>query len=441
MKNKCFVIKQEKYDAQEIAFKISDYINPEGCKRIFVKPNMVIDPQKGEEQNWIATVTNPSLIEAVLIVLKTKVKTPVEVIIGDAPMAASNHNKTLKLLRIHEIIQKYQSNDFQIQLIDIREWHWKYVANMCVSRKKLLGDPKGNIKVNLAKNSAFADKDCKNYEAFDNINPVCEFHNDNDNIYSISASVLEADMFINLPKLKTHRIAGMTCAMKNLVGINSNKNCVPHNTCGTEMEGGDSCPSNRSNAFDETKGIGGFARKILRKKNPVLNYCLVPIKIIYDQLRPASQKIGWGMWYGNDTIWRSIIDLNRIVLYSDKKGYMQDSIQRKYICIADAIVSGEGEGPLHPIPKKTDVMLVSDNPFAVDMAAAEMMGFDYMKIPFLYKQLNNNMRYPITSCKKEDEVVIEIDNREMSVRGMEKYFEFKFLPTGGWIGHIEKENR
>jgi len=35
----------------------------------------------------------------------------------------------------------------------------------------------------------------------------------------ISNAFLEADLFINVPKLKTHVIAGMTCCMKNLFGL------------------------------------------------------------------------------------------------------------------------------------------------------------------------------------------------------------------------------
>ena len=35
----------------------------------------------------------------------------------------------------------------------------------------------------------------------------------------ISKTFLEADIFINVPKLKTHAIAGMTCCMKNLFGL------------------------------------------------------------------------------------------------------------------------------------------------------------------------------------------------------------------------------
>lgn len=217
---------------------------------------MVINPWKGEESDWIATVTNRSLVEAVLMVIAQKATEPVEITIGDAPMARSKHEITLKLLGLRKLIKKYNHGFLSIQLIDIREWYWKYVATMCVSRKKLPGDPKGIKYVNLKNDSAFSGKENKDYEAFDNIKPVSEFHNEKDNIFSISGSILDADLFINLPKMKTHRIAGITCAMKNLVGMNANKNCVPHNTKGSSCEGGDAFEGSRNNLDKELVGVG-----------------------------------------------------------------------------------------------------------------------------------------------------------------------------------------
>jgi len=37
-----------------------------------------------------------------------------------------------------------------------------------------------------------------------------------------------------------------------------------------------------------------------------------------------------GSWYGNDTLWRSILDLNRIVLYVDKYSKMIN-IREKFL--------------------------------------------------------------------------------------------------------------
>jgi len=47
-----------------------------------------------------------------------------------------------------------------------------------------------------------------------------------------SGSAIRADVCVNLPKLKTHKKAGITCSLKNLVGINGDKNWLPHHTEG-----------------------------------------------------------------------------------------------------------------------------------------------------------------------------------------------------------------
>ena len=166
MNSNCWILKQETYNVDEITRQIEDYIDVRGCKRVFIKPNMVINPWKGEEDDWIATVTHPSIIEAVLRVLKKQSNGTMEVIIGDAPMARSRHKETLRLLGLKSLIAKYNAPDFPITLIDIRQWYWKHIANMCVSRQKLEGDPKGIIPVNLFADSVFADKPNKNFEAF-----------------------------------------------------------------------------------------------------------------------------------------------------------------------------------------------------------------------------------------------------------------------------------
>lgn len=48
-----------------------------------------------------------------------------------------------------------------------------------------------------------------------------------------------ADVFINLPKMKVHKKTGVTLSLKNLVGINADKNWLPHYSGGSPRNGGD----------------------------------------------------------------------------------------------------------------------------------------------------------------------------------------------------------
>lgn len=154
-------------------------------------------------------------------------------------------------------------------------------------------------------------------------------------------------------------------------------------------------------------------------------------------LNPKSEQTGYGMWYGNDTIWRSILDLNRIVLYSDKQGNMKDTVQRRYLCIEDAIVSGEGGGPLHPTPKKTNIIAVSDNPVAIDLFASTVMGFDWKRIPSVEKALNDSIKWPLVNYKFND-VIINYHDTEYDLESIREVLAFDFQPTKGWEGHIER---
>lgn len=60
--------------------------------------------------------------------------------------------------------------------------------------------------------------------------------------YLLANSVLDADLVINVPKLKTHIKAGVTAALKNLIGINGHKEYLPHHTNGCPASGGDQYP-------------------------------------------------------------------------------------------------------------------------------------------------------------------------------------------------------
>src|SRR4029079_16661561 len=57
--------------------------------------------------------------------------------------------------------------------------------------------------------------------------------------YLVARELIEADVVFNVPKLKTHKKAGITGALKNLVGINGHKAYLPHHRKGGSIDGGD----------------------------------------------------------------------------------------------------------------------------------------------------------------------------------------------------------
>ena len=109
-------------------------------------------------------------------------------------------------------------------------------------KEKVDGDLSGCISINLKEHSEFTHSKC-NPETFRVINyskeDMNKFHDKENHVYSISKSVLNADVIINLPKLKTHRLAGISVALKNIVGITASKKCLPHYSSGSKEENGD----------------------------------------------------------------------------------------------------------------------------------------------------------------------------------------------------------
>ena len=145
-------------------------------------------------------------------------------------------------------------------------------------------------------------------------------HSDGRHEYRISRTVTSADVFINLPKIKTHKKVGVTLCLKNLVGINTGRNWLPHHTDGDPGNGGDQFPVATTRGRSERFGVRNLER--LTNKHPKL---FAPV---YHMAKKAAtpffghtrQTIRSGNWHGNDTCWRMVQDINRCLFYSDGRG-------------------------------------------------------------------------------------------------------------------------
>lgn len=197
--------------------------------------------------------------------------------------------------------------------------------------------------------------------------------------YLVARDVLEADVIVNLPKLKTHKKAGITCALKNLIGINGNKEYLPHHRVGGAGDGGDCYPGrspvkrlleralDRQNATTSTRVAGAWNRAVEQ---------LARIA------RAQGDELGVeGSWSGNDTIWRTCLDLNRILLYGRPDGTLADAPQRRTLHLVDAITAGQGEGPLSADPLPLGLLLGGSNAGAIDLVGALLLDYDPGRIP------------------------------------------------------------
>jgi len=212
--------------------------------------------------------------------------------------------------------------------------------------------------------------------------------------YVIAREALDADVILNLPKLKTHRKAGMTGALKNLVGLNGNKEYLPHHRKGGTRTGGDCYPgSSVLKSLAETM-LDAANRRIGRES---FSRWLFGARIALELKKIAGGEAEIdGGWHGNDTVWRTVLDINRIALYGRPDGTMADSPQRRVLSLTDGLVCGQGDGPLMPEPLPLGVVTFSDSSADVDRLHCRLLGLDPDRLPMV-REAGSQFRWPLPS--------------------------------------------
>jgi hypothetical protein len=265
---------------------------------------------------------------------------------------------------------------------------------------------------------------------------------DGRNEYLLSETVLSADLVVNLPKLKTHKKTGVTLALKNLVGINGDKNLLPHHCVGSPEQGGDEFPG--GSAVDRVRSAATeVARGLLRRG---IGARMVRWVRRAENAARGDAFIRSGNWHGNQTTWRMCLDLNRCLYYSDARGahFDADAPVRTVLTVLDGVVAGEGEGPLAPRDVPLGAVLATTDPIALDLAALRLMGFDERHIPKIREPMaDRTLR--VTAVRQPDDVrVFEVSEGDASPRELrlaELACDRVFEPHSGWIGKLERAPR
>jgi uncharacterized protein (DUF362 family) len=254
--------------------------------------------------------------------------------------------------------------------------------------------------------------------------------------YLLCREPFEADVILNLPKLKTHKKAGITAALKNVVGLNGNKEYLPHHRVGGTADGGDCYPG-----FAPLKRVAEFCLDEANRKIGTENYSKWIKRS--DKLLGLQRKFGDGEieggWHGNDTVWRMTLDLNRLLLYGRADGTISDTPMRKIYSITDGIIAGEGEGPLAPFPVPLGIVTFASSSVFADLTHSILMGFDPNKIS-LVREAFGSYRYPLTTLSPE-RCEIRYKRNKLSMQEAEELFGISFRPPRGWEGHIERRRR
>jgi uncharacterized protein (DUF362 family) len=401
--------------------------------RVLVKPNWVMDSNKGP---WglEPLVTDAHAVRALCeLLLRCGARS---VVVGDAPVQGCDVVRlwdSTGLARWAESVRV--GGGALIGPIDFRRTIAKAQDGVVVQTENRRAIDEFTI-VDLGENSALEEvTGGRTKFRVTQYNPdlLEERHCPGRHQYLLPNIALEADVIINLPKLKTHKKAGVTGALKNLVGLNGNKEYLPHHRKGSPAEGGDCYP--RSNIFKRVQEALYDVQ--YRSSSRIVRYWSARGASAAGLLsRYHRERIGVeGAWIGNDTIWRTCIDLNVAVRYSDLTGMLRSEPQRRIVHIVDARIAGQGDGPLAPEPYPLNLVLAGEDAAEVDWVGAFLLGFDPELIP-LIREAHKRLA-PKDSDGKHSLKLVRSDGQPAQ---LDAAVHARSVPEG-WLSAVREELR
>lgn len=384
-------------------------------KRILIKPNWV-KHLKVDTDKW-CLCTNENLIYVAVKFLLTR--KPSKIIIGDAPIQGCDWNLLLSKDFVNRINQLSKDSGVEIVIKDFR----RVIFNPKTNEKLNKDISLSNYIIFDMKEKSYLEpiSDKKNKFRVTCYNPdrLALSHSKGVHKYCIAKDVFDSDIVITMPKMKTHQKAGITNAMKILVGVNGDKDFLPHHRIGAKEYGGDCYPGkNMFRTISEwvldnaNRNIGNIFYKPL----------LYASNALWKISRPTKEQNLAAGWYGNDTVWRMVMDLNYIVLYGKTDGSLSDKPQRLIYSLSDGIIGGQGNGPLSPEPLPLGVLAFSNNSYWMDLIMGHLFSLNIDKIPNLKaaKDLLN-----IEKCE------LYINGTKSDIDDLKKY-SVKVKMSPGW---------
>jgi uncharacterized protein (DUF362 family) len=318
---------------------------------VFIKPNWVAHEYRKScpvVYDVYTTITHPNVIKEVTKFVDQALQGNGKIIIGDNPSIDADFDKLMQLQNLDSL---YSEIETELQILDLRPLVCADLNNYGIQSKmkQQQGDTLSDTTINLRDESYFHGMNSKRFRGvFNNRTDTVKAHSNGDHLYSISNSIFKSDVYISIPKLKTHHKTGVTLNMKGLVGIASQKNQLVHWREGFPLINGDAYP----------------------------NF----LKWFTDKFRKIKKR---GAWPGNDTIWRMVNDLYLCVR----------KVPRKYFSVIDGILAGEGNGPFCPEPKHAHVLIMGNDLVTTDIMAVHFMGFNMRKIKYLADKIPSAIVY------------------------------------------------
>ncbi|MHC1743885.1 MAG: DUF362 domain-containing protein [Syntrophobacteraceae bacterium] len=418
---------------------LGDLVHP--GDHVVLKPNLIRESHPQRPREWEQVITSPSIIREVLELVLVALRGRGRVTIADGPQTDSDFEEICRRSGLREIVESFLEKGFDVSLLDLRRDRWLQQEGVTRERIALPGDPAGYTAVNLGQESAFADYRLNGafYGADYDMTETARFHAHGIHTYILCRTVMDADVLINLPKMKTHKKTGVTLGLKNMVGINGYRNCLPHHTMGTPEQKGDELPTGSLKNRVQSRSIGAFKRTLAALGGVGGMLPRLAVRAGRMLFGDTSQVVRSGNWYGNDTAWRMVLDLNKALFYFDGRGVRRTKPLRT-LTIVDGIVAGEGNGPVEVDAKPCGVVVAGFNPLAVDTVCAAIMGFDYRKIPMLARGWDVGDLPLVHFGPEAIDCRSNVRRWEGDLRAVENSEHLDFRPHFGWLGHIERHS-
>ncbi|MCB9362521.1 DUF362 domain-containing protein [Candidatus Woesearchaeota archaeon] len=341
-------------------------------QNVVIKPNLVVDSHNLPKSQFESAVTHGSVVRPLIDYAYLALKGRGRITIADGPIDITDFHDVIKKNGMLDTVRYLrEEHSVPVDIVDLRDESLDKTMALRVGHFELglwmLHKTKEDfVVVDLQEKSEFEQvpdywKKIRSTQLARSAKNPLHCHAKGKHIYGIAKTILDADCIINVPKMKAHKKTGVTVSLKNMIGITSPRSWMPHYTINTdEYEKKAPLIDKIIKVIWDAPRINGVGRVLLRK---------VRKKYVHIAFKGSNPS--------NDTLWRTILDLNTILLYADAKGKMHSTQQRKYLSVIDGIIAGEKDTPLNPSPINAKVILASRNPVATDYVATKLMGFNY----------------------------------------------------------------
>jgi uncharacterized protein (DUF362 family) len=410
--------------------------------RVFLLPNLVVDRRPTETtEDFESKCTHGSVLRPVLDYAVKATGRAELVGFGNAPLQSTDYERVSAQTGMEAVARHYtETTGVSPGPRDLRaivaEWT-RYGA----LRSRIEKDADQVVYIDLGEHSLLdvLHDDTRGVEFrvsdYDH-REIEEYHGRGRHVYAVNRQVLEADVIISVPKLKTHEKVGITCAIKGTVGSIARKECLAHHRRGGPGSGGDEYPVD---SFVHDK-VSQFSERITTLGTSFgSNVLRVAAKGMYRALRVGRTGIMAGAWQGNDTAWRMAVDIARILRFGRTDGTLADTPQRRHIVFIDGVVGGEAEGPVFPQARPAGLIVFASDPLWGDVAAAHLMQFQVASLPIVHNARDTSA-YPVTDVTQEDARWV-LNGRVVGMEELRSVLSGPFRPPKGWPNLCDEDDQ